>query len=58
MADVLHHTASAHPAETSYDITILVAVTLFTAGVIVVLFANALSSGIDPINLDLVNAYP
>jgi hypothetical protein len=63
MADVLTRSVSAHEpersqSEKSHDVAILVSAGLFAAGLIVVLFASGLSAGIEPINLDLVNAYP
>jgi hypothetical protein len=58
MVDMLNRSVLARESEKSYDVAILVSVGLFTAGLIAVIFASALSIGGDPINLDLVNAYP
>jgi hypothetical protein len=40
------------------DVTIFVSVGLFAIGLIIVLCSNSLSTSIEPVNLDLVNAYP
>ena len=58
MVDMLNRSVLARESEKSYDVAILVSVGLFAAGLIAVIFASALSTGGDPISLDLVNAYP
>jgi hypothetical protein len=60
MVDVSSHfvVASADESDKSYDFVILVSVGALAIGLVMVLWANALSAGIDPSNLDLMIAFP
>jgi hypothetical protein len=60
MTDVLSHSSRAtiRKSEKSYDCAILVSVALLAIGLIIVLGAARFPGATDPINPDLVIAYP